>query len=144
MVISDLYAAGCSSGMRLSEFPAWPTTAEAHARIEQAIAYLPLVRNTSGWWMVRMILADLYGWTEPITAGNWRRLDALLRERADDRPGDLLRDTAEPAGDAASHRMNGSPAEPCQNTTACPDAGGAYNCRHVNAPEDICAASRHA
>lgn len=85
MVISDLYAAGCSSGMRLSEFPAWPTTAEAHARIEEAIAYLPLVRNTSGWWMVRMILADLYGWTEPITAGNWRRLDALLRERADDR-----------------------------------------------------------
>ena len=35
--------------------------------------------------MLRMILRDLYGWDEPITAGNWRRLDALIRERADDR-----------------------------------------------------------
>ena len=32
-----------------------------------------------------MILADLYDWHEPITPDNWRRLDALIRERADDR-----------------------------------------------------------
>ena len=35
--------------------------------------------------MLRMILADLYDWREPITADNWRRLDAIVRERADDR-----------------------------------------------------------
>jgi hypothetical protein len=35
---------------------------------------------------VRIILRDLYGWKEPITPDNWRKLDALIRERADDRP----------------------------------------------------------
>lgn len=35
--------------------------------------------------MLRMILEDLYDWREPITADNWRRLDAIVRERADDR-----------------------------------------------------------
>ena len=35
--------------------------------------------------MLRMILRDLYAWKEPITPGNWRRLDAMVRERADDR-----------------------------------------------------------
>src|SRR5262249_22516813 len=32
-----------------------------------------------------LILADLYGWREPIDASNWRRLDGMIRERADDR-----------------------------------------------------------
>ena len=27
----------------------------------------------------------MYGWTEPVTKDNWRRLDDLIRERADDR-----------------------------------------------------------
>src|SRR6516162_3582230 len=85
MVVSDLYAAGCPSGARLTQYPAWPTREEAHGRIEEAIPYLPLIRNTSSMWGVRMILADLYQWTEPITADNWRRLDAMVRERADDR-----------------------------------------------------------
>jgi glucuronate isomerase len=85
MVVSDLYAAGCPSGARLTQYPDWPTLEEAHARIEEAILYLPQIRNTSSMWGVRTILADLYGWTEPITADNWRRLDALVRERADDR-----------------------------------------------------------
>jgi len=31
-------------------------------------------------------LQDLYDWREPITANSWRKLDALIRERADDRP----------------------------------------------------------
>ena len=34
MVVSDLYAAGCRSGARLTQFPQWPTEAEVHARIE--------------------------------------------------------------------------------------------------------------
>ena len=47
MVISDLYAAGCPSGARLTQYPGWPEPAEAQRRIEEALPYLPLVRNTS-------------------------------------------------------------------------------------------------
>jgi len=85
MVVSDLYAAGCPSGARLTQFPSWPTPEEAHARILEALPFLPHIQNTSSWWGVRIILAGLYGWTDPITVGNWRKLDALIRERADDR-----------------------------------------------------------
>jgi len=85
MVVSDLYAAGCPSGSRLTQYPLWPSQQEAHARIEEAVPYLPLIQNTSSSWGVRIILGDLYGWREPITAENWRRLDAVVRERADDR-----------------------------------------------------------
>ena len=59
MAISDLYAAGCPNGARLTEFPGWPTDEEAHARIQEALPYLPLVRNTSSSWAVRIILGDL-------------------------------------------------------------------------------------
>jgi hypothetical protein len=85
MVVSDLYSAGCPSGARLTQYPGWPSVEEAQARIEEAIPYVPYIRNTSSSWGVRIICADLYGWKEPITAINWRRLDALIRERADDR-----------------------------------------------------------
>ncbi len=85
MVISDLYAAGCPSGARLTQFPGSPDDREAHARIEEALPFLPHIRNTSCFWMVRTILADLYDWCEPITADNWRTLDARIREFADDR-----------------------------------------------------------
>ncbi|MBI3923546.1 MAG: hypothetical protein HY318_19160 [Armatimonadetes bacterium] len=85
MVISDLYGAGCPSGARLTEYPGWPTDEEAHARLQEALPYLPYLQNTSTFWGVRMILSDLYDWTEPITADNWRRLDDKVRERADDR-----------------------------------------------------------
>jgi hypothetical protein len=84
MVVSDLYAAGCPTGTRLTEFPGWPSQEEAHQRIEEALPYLPYIRNTSMFWALRRLLADLYGWTEPLTAGNWRRLDGLIRERAAD------------------------------------------------------------
>ena len=85
MVVSDLYAAGCPSGARLTQFPGWPDEAEAHARIDEALPYLRHIQNTSSFWGVRIILRDLYGWTEPIDDRNWRKLDALIRERADDR-----------------------------------------------------------
>jgi hypothetical protein len=84
MIVSDLYAAGCPSGARLTQFPNWPTKGEAHRRIREALPYLRFIQNTSGWWGVRIILRDLYDWTDPITPDNWRRLDDLVRERADD------------------------------------------------------------
>ncbi|MDR3688892.1 MAG: hypothetical protein P4L46_05895 [Fimbriimonas sp.] len=86
MVVSDLYCAGCPSGKRLTEYPGWPTKEEAHARIEEALPYLDAIRNTSSMWGVRLILANLYDWSEPITRDNWRALDDRVRERADDRP----------------------------------------------------------
>lgn len=82
MAVSDLYAAGCPEGARLTQFPGFPDKAEAAARIEQAIPFLHRTRNTSNSWMVRTILRDLYDWTEPVTADNWRRLDAVVTERS--------------------------------------------------------------
>src|ERR1700731_2476084 len=85
MVVSDLYAAGCPDGGRLTQYPDWATDEEAQTRIERALPYLDLARNTSNAWALRLILRDLYDWHEPLTADNWQRLDALIRERADDR-----------------------------------------------------------
>jgi glucuronate isomerase len=85
MVATDLYAAGCPSGARLSQFPAWPTRDEAHARISDAIPYLKQIQNTSSFWGVQIILRELYGWTEALDERNWEKLDGLIRERADDR-----------------------------------------------------------
>ena len=84
MVVSDLYAAGCPDGSRLTQYPGVPDEAEATARIEQAIDHLHRARNTSNAWMVRIILRDLYNWHEPVTHDNWRRLDALIKERTHD------------------------------------------------------------
>ena len=84
MVISDLYAAGCATGTRLTQYPGWPSIDEAHSRVREAIPFLRHIENTSSFWGVRMILRDLYGWTQPITSGNWQKLDAVIRERADE------------------------------------------------------------
>ena len=85
MVVSDLYAAGCPSGARLTQYPGWPDSDEARGRLEEALPFLPCIQNTSSWWGVRIILKELYGWRETVTADNWRRLDAQIRERAEDR-----------------------------------------------------------
>src|SRR5438876_5061632 len=58
MVVSDLYSAGCPSGARLTQYPDWPSEAEAKARIEEALPFLPAIQNTSGFWAVRIILRD--------------------------------------------------------------------------------------
>jgi hypothetical protein len=78
MSLSDLFAAGCPNGQRLSECP---DDREAWGRLEQAIPFVPHVRNTSCFWGVRTILRDLYEWDEPLTPENWRRADAVVRER---------------------------------------------------------------
>jgi hypothetical protein len=85
MVVTDLYAAGCPSGARLTQFPDWPTADEARARITEAVPYLKHIQNTSSFWGVRIILRNMYGWTEPIDERNWKKLDGMIRERADDR-----------------------------------------------------------
>ncbi len=81
MVVSDLVSAGCPDRERLPEAP---SDAEARARIERALPYLPGIANTSCSWGVRIILEDLYGWRQPVTAANWSKLDGLIRERAKD------------------------------------------------------------
>lgn len=85
MAVSELYAAGCPSGARLTQYPGWPTVEEAHQRIQEALPFLKYVRNTSISWGIRLALEDLYGWKEPVEADNWQRLDSLIRERAEDR-----------------------------------------------------------
>ncbi len=85
MSISDLYAAGCPSGKRLTEYPGQPDQQEAHARLKEAIPYLKHVSNTSINWLMRTILRDLYGWEEEVTEDNWVRLDGRIRERSNDR-----------------------------------------------------------
>ena len=85
MAVSDLYAAGCPSGERLTQYPGWPTCEEARKRILEALPYLKHTRNTSSSWGVRIILRDLYGIEDPVTSENWEHLDGLVRERADDR-----------------------------------------------------------
>ena len=92
MAISDLYAAGCPNGARLDDDR---SPDEARRRILEAIPYLPRVRNTAISWGIRIILADLYHWTESITVDNWERLDALIAERSRDPawPREILRRT---------------------------------------------------
>ncbi len=81
MVISDLYSSGCPDGARLSEMP---DRTEVESRIERALPYLGNIQNTNSFWGVRLILKDLYGWDKPITADNWREVDALISEKSGD------------------------------------------------------------
>ena len=85
MVVSDLYSAGCPSGARLTQYPSFPTDEEAARRIEVAIPFLESIQNTSIFWILKTILADLYDWRAPISRDTWKRLDAIIRERAADK-----------------------------------------------------------
>jgi hypothetical protein len=111
MVVSDLYAAGCPTGARLTQFPAWPSREEAAARIEEALPYLPHIQNTSSYWGLRIILRHHYGWSAPLDKSNWKTLDGMIRERANDRnwPREvLIRSGIERSGTELARRGNGS------------------------------------
>src|SRR5215472_17485031 len=56
MVVTDLYSAGCPSGSRLTQFPAWPSREEAVKRIEETLPFLAAIKNTSSYWGVCLIL----------------------------------------------------------------------------------------
>jgi hypothetical protein len=81
MLVSDLGSAGCPSQARLSESP---DETEAQARLAEAIPYVRHIRNTSGYWGVRIILRELYGCDEAPGPDNWQRLHTMIMERAGD------------------------------------------------------------
>ena len=81
MVVSELGSAGCPSRARLSEDP---DADEAAGRLAEALPFVPAIRNTSGFWGVSIILRDLYGVEPPADVAGWRRVDAMVRERAAD------------------------------------------------------------
>jgi hypothetical protein len=85
VVVSDLYAAGCPSGNRITQYPGWPRREEIRSRIKGAIPYLDRIRNTSSMWALKTILSDLYRWKDPITLENWQNLDQAISEHARDR-----------------------------------------------------------
>lgn len=78
MVISELYSAGCPDGARLSE---GADEDEALYRLERAVPYVKYIKNTSCFWGVRIILRDLFGWTDGITEDNWRELHSLIKSK---------------------------------------------------------------
>jgi hypothetical protein len=81
MPLTELYSAGMPNGNRLSWYA---SKEEARSRIEEALPYLKYVKNTSLQWGIKKILADLYGWTSPITASNWREIDAIITKKSKD------------------------------------------------------------
>jgi hypothetical protein len=85
MVVSDLYSAGCPSGARLTQYPGWATEAESVRRIEEALPFVDYIKGGNIYWCLRMILRELYGFKDHLDAGNWRKLDAQIRERRDDK-----------------------------------------------------------
>src|SRR5579859_7708141 len=62
MVISDLYAAGCPSGARLTQYPGWANEAGAAQTNQRGSPFLPPNQKPKLVWGVRLILRDLYGW----------------------------------------------------------------------------------
>lgn len=78
MVITELYSAGCPDGARLPEDV---SEEEAVYRLERAVPYVKYIKNTSCFWGVRIILRDLFGWTDDITEDNWRRLHELIQSK---------------------------------------------------------------
>nr|MDO8088155.1 hypothetical protein [Candidatus Sigynarchaeum springense] len=81
MPLSELYSAGMPDGNRLSWYA---TKDEARSRIEEALPYLKHVKNTSLQWVIKRILADLYGWTSSITESNWHEIDSIIAEKSKD------------------------------------------------------------
>jgi hypothetical protein len=81
MVVSELGSAGCPSRARL---PDQPERELAEGRLREALPFVPAIRNTSGYWGIRIILRDLYGIEPPADEAGWWRVDAAIRERSED------------------------------------------------------------
>jgi hypothetical protein len=81
MVVSELGSAGCPTRARVPEDP---DRAVVEARLREALPFVPSIRNTSGYWGVRIILRDLYGMEPPDDEAGWWRVDAAIRERSAD------------------------------------------------------------
>ncbi len=72
---------------------------------------MPPIQNTSSYWGLRIILRHHYGWSAPIEQSNWKKLDGMIRERANDRnwPREVLvRAGIERSGTELARRGNGS------------------------------------
>ncbi len=95
MVISELYAAGCPNGARIDEFI---SDEQAAARIEEALPYLPYIKNTSIYSLMRRILSELYDWHEELTLKNWREADKLIRARYNENDPKWVSEVFERAG----------------------------------------------
>ncbi len=61
-----------------------PDSEDAVDIVDWSLPRLSRSRNTLSSWSLRLLVSDLYNWDEPLTAASWRRLDALVRERARD------------------------------------------------------------
>ena len=118
MVVSDLYAAGCPSGARLTQFPGWPSRDEAAARIEEALPFLPLHPEHV------FVLGPAESFSGTITGGRLRSNSrtggsstTMIRERANDKswPREVLV--------RGRHRAHAAPSSPGagtgRTTTAC-------------------------
>ena len=82
MVNTELYAAGCPEGGRVGENR---SEEEAIRRLEIAVPYVRQIENTSMYWILKTILADLYDWNDGITEGNWRGLhERIMKHNIDD------------------------------------------------------------
>jgi len=90
MAISDLVSAGCPSRSRLSEEP---DDDEVDFRIKEAIPYSGFIHNTSINWGTRIILKDLYGWSEPINEKNWKKIHEIIKEKSSEKnwPREILK-----------------------------------------------------
>ncbi|MHC4105423.1 MAG: hypothetical protein ACYSR9_10815 [Planctomycetota bacterium] len=76
MVNTELYSAGSAFGERVTEDR---DEEEAERRLEEAVPYIPFIRNTPLYRTVRTILKDLYDWSDEITAENWRGLHTHIK-----------------------------------------------------------------
>lgn len=79
-----LYAELCAASPNRLGGEVSQSSAEPEAVVRRLVPQLSRTRNTVAGWGLRLLLRELYGWSEPLTSVNWERLDALIGERAAD------------------------------------------------------------
>ena len=76
MVISDLYAAGCPSGARLTQYPGEPSRGGGpRSALKKPCPSCRPFKTPVAFGASGSFSRNLYGWNEAITAANWRKLD---------------------------------------------------------------------